>query len=160
MSRRSGSDCGIFFADNRINSCAALIRLPTSPDGATSFHSSVCDGAPCPRVCGTMLDFMDYIQLAFAEATNWNRDNSYSSLTTTAQCKSPVFRDAPGAHSNIVPQLFWISLLLRDCAYDSRRSRLPISQPATHLVLWGCSMDPYRISSAPSHFTTRRAEAH
>lgn len=34
-----------------------------------------------------MLDFMDYIQLAFAEATAWNRDNSYSSLTTTAQCK-------------------------------------------------------------------------
>ncbi|BCR99454.1 mitochondrial distribution and morphology protein 10 [Aspergillus luchuensis] len=32
-----------------------------------------------------MLDFMDYIQLAFAEATNWNRDNSYSSLTATAQ---------------------------------------------------------------------------
>ncbi|KAJ5997391.1 hypothetical protein N7499_006215 [Penicillium canescens] len=32
-----------------------------------------------------MLDFMDYIQLSFAEATNWNRDNSYSSLTTTAQ---------------------------------------------------------------------------
>ncbi|KAJ5966172.1 hypothetical protein N7481_012886 [Penicillium waksmanii] len=32
-----------------------------------------------------MLDFMDYIQLAFAEATNWNRDNSYLSLTTTAQ---------------------------------------------------------------------------
>jgi hypothetical protein len=33
-----------------------------------------------------MLDFMDYIQLAFAEATSWNRDNSYSSLTATAQC--------------------------------------------------------------------------
>ncbi|CAG8051380.1 unnamed protein product [Penicillium olsonii] len=32
-----------------------------------------------------MLDFMDYIQLSFAEATHWNRDNSYSSLTTTAQ---------------------------------------------------------------------------
>lgn len=40
-----------------------------------------------------MLDFMDYIQLAFSEATNWNRDNSYLSLTTTSQCKSP-FRDA------------------------------------------------------------------
>ncbi|KKK27347.1 hypothetical protein ARAM_000448 [Aspergillus rambellii] len=32
-----------------------------------------------------MLDFMDYIQLAFAEATQWNRDNTYSSLTATAQ---------------------------------------------------------------------------
>ncbi|KAJ5265865.1 hypothetical protein N7497_010114 [Penicillium chrysogenum] len=32
-----------------------------------------------------MLDFMDYIQLSFAEATHWNRDNSYSSLNTTAQ---------------------------------------------------------------------------
>lgn len=32
-----------------------------------------------------MLDFMDYIQLAFAEGTNWNRDNSYTSLTATAQ---------------------------------------------------------------------------
>ncbi|KAJ5620300.1 hypothetical protein N7510_004284 [Penicillium lagena] len=36
-----------------------------------------------------MLDFMDYIQLAFAEATHWNRDNSYSSLTTTAQSLEP-----------------------------------------------------------------------
>lgn len=34
----------------------------------------------------TMLDFMDYITLSFAEATHWNRDNSYSSLTTTAEC--------------------------------------------------------------------------
>ncbi|KAJ5152189.1 Protein of unknown function DUF3722 [Penicillium capsulatum] len=32
-----------------------------------------------------MLEFMEYIQLAFAEATHWNRDNSYSSLTTTTQ---------------------------------------------------------------------------
>ncbi|KAL5363368.1 hypothetical protein BJX96DRAFT_155595 [Aspergillus floccosus] len=32
-----------------------------------------------------MLDFMEYIQLGFAEATHWNRDNSYSSLTATAQ---------------------------------------------------------------------------
>ncbi|KAL2865122.1 mitochondrial distribution and morphology protein 10 [Aspergillus lucknowensis] len=32
-----------------------------------------------------MLDFMDYIQLAFAEGTQWNRDNSYSSLTATTQ---------------------------------------------------------------------------
>ncbi|CAG8903868.1 unnamed protein product [Penicillium egyptiacum] len=32
-----------------------------------------------------MLDFMDYIQLSFAEATHWNRDNSYSSINTTAQ---------------------------------------------------------------------------
>ncbi|KAJ5898073.1 hypothetical protein N7504_008361 [Penicillium tannophilum] len=32
-----------------------------------------------------MLEFMDYIQLAFSEATNWNRDNSYLSLTTTTQ---------------------------------------------------------------------------
>ncbi|KAL1961685.1 hypothetical protein VTN77DRAFT_1323 [Rasamsonia byssochlamydoides] len=32
-----------------------------------------------------MLDFMEYIQLAFSEATNWNRDNSYSALTATAQ---------------------------------------------------------------------------
>ncbi|KAL3474138.1 hypothetical protein BJX99DRAFT_185633 [Aspergillus californicus] len=32
-----------------------------------------------------MLDFMDYIQLAFAEGTQWNRDNSYSHLTATTQ---------------------------------------------------------------------------
>lgn len=37
-----------------------------------------------------MLDFMDYIQLAFAEATSWNRDNSYSCLTTTTQCKLTI----------------------------------------------------------------------
>ncbi|KAL2826519.1 hypothetical protein BDW59DRAFT_145298 [Aspergillus cavernicola] len=32
-----------------------------------------------------MIDFMDYIQLAFAEGTQWNRNNSYSHLTATAQ---------------------------------------------------------------------------
>ncbi|KAI9375253.1 hypothetical protein BJX61DRAFT_540028 [Aspergillus egyptiacus] len=32
-----------------------------------------------------MLDFMDYIQVAFAEGTQWNRDNSYSHLTATTQ---------------------------------------------------------------------------
>ncbi|WEW61109.1 Mitochondrial distribution and morphology protein 10 [Emydomyces testavorans] len=31
-----------------------------------------------------MLDFMDYIQLAFSDATRWNRDNSYAALTDTA----------------------------------------------------------------------------
>lgn len=47
-----------------------------------------------------MLDFMDYIQLAFAEATNWNRDNSYSSLTATAQCMhtSPFPSQPPSKH--------------------------------------------------------------
>jgi distribution and morphology protein 10 len=34
-----------------------------------------------------MLGFMDYIQNAFHDALKWNRDNSYSSLTYTAQCK-------------------------------------------------------------------------
>ncbi|KAI5289131.1 Mitochondrial distribution and morphology protein 10 [Ascosphaera aggregata] len=32
-----------------------------------------------------MLDFMDYIQLAFAEACGWERNNSYSSLIDTAK---------------------------------------------------------------------------
>ncbi|EER25138.1 mitochondrial protein, putative [Coccidioides posadasii C735 delta SOWgp] len=31
-----------------------------------------------------MIDFMDYIQLAFSDATHWNRDNSYTALTDTA----------------------------------------------------------------------------
>jgi distribution and morphology protein 10 len=34
-----------------------------------------------------MLDFMDYIQLAFSRASQWNVDNSYSSLNVTAQCE-------------------------------------------------------------------------
>ncbi|KAJ5101944.1 hypothetical protein NUU61_004166 [Penicillium alfredii] len=49
----------------------------------STFISLVCRD-PAPKI-QTMLDFMDYIQLSFAEATHWNRDNSYSSLTTTAQ---------------------------------------------------------------------------
>jgi distribution and morphology protein 10 len=35
-------------------------------------------------VIDTMLDFMDYIQQAFASASKWNRDNSYSELNATA----------------------------------------------------------------------------
>ncbi|KAL8763210.1 MAG: hypothetical protein Q9184_000927 [Pyrenodesmia sp. 2 TL-2023] len=32
-----------------------------------------------------MLDFMDYVQNAFYEASHWNRNNSYGTLTTTSQ---------------------------------------------------------------------------
>ncbi|KAK2767057.1 Mitochondrial distribution and morphology protein 10 [Arachnomyces sp. PD_36] len=32
-----------------------------------------------------MLDFMDYIQRAFSDASRWNKHNSYSSLTNTSQ---------------------------------------------------------------------------
>lgn len=32
-----------------------------------------------------MLGFMDYLQGAFYEASRWNRDNSYGSLTDTAR---------------------------------------------------------------------------
>ena len=32
-----------------------------------------------------MLGFMDYVQNAFYEASHWNRDNSYGSLTATAR---------------------------------------------------------------------------
>jgi mitochondrial distribution and morphology protein 10 len=31
-----------------------------------------------------MLKFMDYVVYAFGDATEWNRDNSYSSLTATS----------------------------------------------------------------------------
>ncbi|KAL8940016.1 MAG: hypothetical protein Q9216_003039 [Gyalolechia sp. 2 TL-2023] len=34
-----------------------------------------------------MLDFMDYVQNAFYEASHWNRNNSYGALTATAQGK-------------------------------------------------------------------------
>lgn len=36
-----------------------------------------------------MLTFMDYIQQSFDTQSTWNRDNSYSTLTLTAQCTSP-----------------------------------------------------------------------
>ncbi|KAL9043383.1 MAG: hypothetical protein Q9214_003427 [Letrouitia sp. 1 TL-2023] len=32
-----------------------------------------------------MLDFMDYVQIAFYEASHWNLDNSYGTLTATAR---------------------------------------------------------------------------
>ncbi len=34
-----------------------------------------------------MLNFMDYVQNAFYTSTNWNRDNSYGTLTATARGK-------------------------------------------------------------------------
>lgn len=36
-----------------------------------------------------MLGFMDYVQNAFYEASRWNRDNSYGSLTDTARGAPP-----------------------------------------------------------------------
>lgn len=42
-----------------------------------------------------MLDFMDYVQNAFYEASHWNRNNSYGTLTATSQ----------GEHIHPPPQL-------------------------------------------------------
>lgn len=56
--------------------------------GCLCLEHVFCYISVAPDVRVTMLDFMDYIQVAFADATNWNRDNSYSSLTATAQCMS------------------------------------------------------------------------
>jgi distribution and morphology protein 10 len=36
-----------------------------------------------------MLPYMDYIQNAFYEATDWNQDNSYAQLTATARGTAP-----------------------------------------------------------------------
>ncbi|KAK4988236.1 Mitochondrial distribution and morphology protein 10 [Elasticomyces elasticus] len=35
-----------------------------------------------------MLEFMDYVQTAFCQASNWNHDNSYRTLTATAHGKN------------------------------------------------------------------------
>lgn len=37
-----------------------------------------------------MLDFMDYVQNAFHEASHWNRNNSYGTLTATSQGPLPL----------------------------------------------------------------------
>lgn len=42
-----------------------------------------------------MLGFMDYVQGAFYEATQWNRDNSYGSLTDTARGKPSLLIPRP-----------------------------------------------------------------
>lgn len=46
-----------------------------------------------------MLEFMDYVQLAFAEATRWNQDNSYSALTATAECTLKIL-ERPNVYTN------------------------------------------------------------
>ena len=40
-----------------------------------------------------MLGFMDYVQSAFYDATEWNKDNSYGALTATSRSEhaSPTF---------------------------------------------------------------------
>lgn len=39
-------------------------------------------GVSIPR---EMIPYMDYVQNAFYEATEWNQDNSYATLTATAR---------------------------------------------------------------------------
>ncbi|KAL9000295.1 MAG: hypothetical protein Q9169_001012 [Polycauliona sp. 2 TL-2023] len=49
-----------------------------------------------------MLDFMDYVQNAFYEASHWNRNNSYGTLTATSQCKAlPILPSTSSANTNI-----------------------------------------------------------
>ena len=40
-----------------------------------------------------MLNFMDYVQNAFNEATGWNKDNSYGALTATSRSELHSSRD-------------------------------------------------------------------
>lgn len=44
------------------------------------------------RLLLDMLEFMDYVQLAFYNASRWNYENSYSQLTATARGKQPMLR--------------------------------------------------------------------
>lgn len=46
-----------------------------------------------------MLEFMDYVQQAFYNASHWNLENSYSQLTATARGKQTIPR--PLESSNI-----------------------------------------------------------
>lgn len=60
-----------------------------------------------------MLGFMDYVQGAFYEATQWNRDNSYGSLTDTARGK-PFFQF-------LVPTRFYDLIISVQLSLNSRR---------------------------------------
>lgn len=81
-----------------------------------------------------MLDFMDYIQLAFAEGTNWNRDNSYSSLTATTQCETLDDTQLTNIQVCLIldEQHSSTSLPPSVSVSTSPPSQPLISQPATH----------------------------
>jgi mitochondrial distribution and morphology protein 10 len=56
-----------------------------------------------------MLEFMDYVQHAFYNASHWNFENSYSQLTATARGKQIprsiqlLFLNNPQSFSNSIP---------------------------------------------------------
>lgn len=151
---------------------------PTSPDGATSCSAPTTSSLRLRRVVserhcvceregrqGTMLDFMDYIQLAFAEATNWNRDNSYLSLTTTAQGKWPLgLRSIQGRASSLMlicrAQRFWTFPRRNDFVFVRPRYRHRISRQVIHWGRGACSMDRFHTSSVLSPLTILLAKAH
>lgn len=75
-----------------------------------------------------MLEFMEYIQLAFAEGTRWNQDNSYSSLTATADCMFDTKDPRNESFANSFPKRFLNSTSLNGYRFICRRSPHPISQ--------------------------------
>lgn len=68
-----------------------------------------------------MLDFMDYVQNAFYDASHWNRNNSYGALTATSQGKQLILA------SN------WHSQILMLCSSSSRLPHTSWSLPP-HLL--------------------------
>lgn len=89
-----------------------------------------------------MLEFMDYVQFAFYNATKWNYENSYSQLTATAKGTCFFLSVYLGSlFSKLVAlQLtniggikhFWISKPQAVCDSISRHSALPTSQLRMH----------------------------
>jgi distribution and morphology protein 10 len=86
-----GASGRISYPDN--NPCPSGLGLGGK---ATIRHDLECLGllgldSGFPGILLDMLEFMDYIQHAFYNATRWNYENSYSQLTATARGKHPPF---------------------------------------------------------------------
>jgi Mitochondrial distribution and morphology protein 10 len=82
-----------------------------------------------------MLKFMDYVVCAFGDAAEWNRDNSYSSLTATSDGIYHLIYTF-STHVDLYLQHFCLSLPQQHFPSMSLRYLLPISQPLIRFPHW------------------------
>ena len=108
-----------------------------------------------------MLDFMDYVQNAFYEASHWNRNNSYGTLTATSQGKSSsaILESRPMRFfTDTQPQPFSTSPPLWDSASTYPPSQLPTSPPRILSLPPACSPAPSLTSIPPCLFPLCRPQ--
>ena len=98
-----------------------------------------------------MLDFMDYVQNAFYEASHWNRNNSYGTLTATSQGK--LTQSLLHHPSSILTNIYPSPPRLPHPSRHPPPHLFPLNPPLRLLLHPRLNRPPHRLPLLPLHLS-------